>query len=56
MATEGLESLQVIDRDSRTICGTIELKNLLHGRSKSAARENERLRLFNHVPPERNWP
>ncbi len=53
MATEGLESLQVIDRDSRTVCGTIELKNLLHGRSKSAARENERLRLFNHVPQER---
>jgi CIC family chloride channel protein len=53
MATEGLETLHVVDRDSRTICGTIELRNLLHGRIKSAVRENERLRLFNHVPPER---
>ena len=49
MATEGLESLPVVERNSNRICGTIELKDLLQGRGRSAVRENERLRLFSHV-------
>lgn len=52
MAIEGLETLQVIDRGSQQVCGTISLNELLRGRVRSVARENERLRLFGYVPPE----
>jgi hypothetical protein len=52
MATEGLETMQVIDRGSQQVCGTISLNDLLRGRIRSVARENERLRLFGYVPPE----
>jgi hypothetical protein len=46
MAIEGLETLQVVDRKSREICGTLSLKDLLRGRSRSVERESERVRLF----------
>lgn len=52
MAIEGLETLQVIDCGSQQVCGTISLNELLRGRVRSVARENERLRLFGYVPPE----
>jgi chloride channel protein, CIC family len=52
MATEGLETLTVIDRGTRQACGTISLSDLLRGRVRTVERENERLRLFDHVPPE----
>jgi H+/Cl- antiporter ClcA len=54
MATEGLETLTVIDRATRHVCGTISLSDLLRGRIRTVERENERLRLFDHVPAERN--
>jgi len=52
MSSEGLESLAVIDRESRQTCGTLTVQDLLRGRSRSIERESERLRLFNYVPPE----
>jgi CIC family chloride channel protein len=52
MATEGLETLMVIDRGTRQACGTISLSDLLRGRVRTVERENERLRLFDHVPAE----
>jgi chloride channel protein, CIC family len=52
MATEGLATLPVIDRGTHKICGELSLSDLLRGRSQSIERENERLRLFNYVPPE----
>lgn len=52
MATEGLETLTVVNRSSRQICGMISLNDLLRGRTRSVERENERLRLFNYVPTE----
>ncbi len=52
MATEGLETLTVVDRSSQQACGTISLNDLLSGRTRSVERENERLRLFNYVPTE----
>ena len=52
MASEGLDTLPVLDRDSRQICGTIALSDLLRGRSRAVERENERLRLISYVPPE----
>ena len=52
MATEGLETLLVVDRRTNQVCGKLSLKNLLHGRGQSKERESERLRLFGYVPPE----
>jgi chloride channel protein, CIC family len=52
MATEGLATLPVVDRSTHKICGEISLSDLLRGRTQSIERENERLRLFNYVPPE----
>jgi CIC family chloride channel protein len=52
MASEGLDTLPVVERKSQQICGTISLSDLLRGRSRSVERENERLRLFSYVPPE----
>lgn len=45
MATEGVDSLPVVDRKTQRTCGTITLQDLLKGRSKAVARESERLRL-----------
>jgi chloride channel protein, CIC family len=52
MATEGLETLMVVDRGTKQACGTISLSDLLRGRVRTVERENERLRLFDHVPAE----
>lgn len=52
MATEGLAELPVVDRESRQVCGTISLIELLRGRTRSIERETERLRLFGYLPPE----
>jgi len=46
MATEGLDSLPVVDLATHRITGTIMLQDLLRGRSRAVLRENERLRLF----------
>jgi CIC family chloride channel protein len=51
MATEGLETLRVVDRGTNQVCGELSLKDLLHGRGRSKERESERLRLFGYVPP-----
>ena len=45
MATEGLASLPVVDRETHRIHGVITLQDLLKGRSKAVVRERERLRL-----------
>ena len=52
MATEGLETMPVVDRTTAQICGEISLRDLLRGRERSLERESERLRLFSYVPPE----
>jgi chloride channel protein, CIC family len=46
MATEGLSSLPVVDRNSNKVTGDITLLGLLQGRNRSVIREQERLRLF----------
>jgi CBS domain-containing protein len=46
MATEGVASLPVVDRATRSIAGTLTIQTLLKGRSKAVMRETERLRLF----------
>jgi CBS domain-containing protein len=46
MAISGLMSLLVIDRDTKTICGTVRLRDLLLGRRKLVKREQERERVF----------
>lgn len=50
MATEGLSTLPVVDRENRTVIGTISVNDLLRGRSRAVERENERLRLFGYHP------
>lgn len=45
MATEGMEALPVVDRESQKVIGEITLPGLLRGRNKSVVREQERLRL-----------
>ena len=52
MAGEGLETIPVVDRTTRQVCGELSLKDLLRGRGRSLERENERLRLFKYLPPE----
>jgi H+/Cl- antiporter ClcA len=54
MATEGIASLPVVDRQSKRINGTITLSDLLKGRSRAVARESERLRLVGHFTAARN--
>lgn len=53
MAADGLQTLAVVDRDSRKICGMISINDLLRGRARSVERESERLRLFGYVAPGR---
>jgi len=53
MATEGLATLPIVDRSTQRVCGSLSLKDLLRGRSRSVERENERLRLIDYVPPEK---
>jgi H+/Cl- antiporter ClcA len=50
MATEGLEILPVVDRQTHQLCGELSLKDLLRGRSRSIGRDSERLRLFDYKP------
>jgi CIC family chloride channel protein len=52
MATEGLEAVPVVDRKTSQVCGVLSIRDLLQVRGRSRERENERLRLFWHVPPE----
>ncbi len=52
MATEGLDSMPVVDRATGFAAGVLSLKDLLRGRERSSERESERLRLFGYVPPE----
>jgi hypothetical protein len=49
MATEGLDSLPVVDRETQRIHGVITLQDLLKGRSKAVVRERERLRLVSEL-------
>jgi H+/Cl- antiporter ClcA len=53
MATEGLESLPVMDRNNQQVCGTISFSELLRSRRRSVERESERLRLIRFAAPER---
>ena len=53
MATDGLQTLPVVDRKSRIVCGEISLNDLLRGRTRSVERESERLRLFGYEQMER---
>lgn len=46
MATEGVASIDVVDRATRRVSGTLTLEDLLRGRGKSIVREKERLRLY----------
>jgi hypothetical protein len=46
MATEGMTSLQVLDRASGKVLGSVTALDLLKGRRQAAVREQERLRLF----------
>lgn len=46
MASEGLETLRVVDRESGRVSGYLNLHDLLRGRSRSIDRERERLRLI----------
>jgi chloride channel protein, CIC family len=43
MATEGLETIPVVDRKTGQACGELSLKDLLRGRGQSLDRENQRL-------------
>ena len=52
MATEGLEALPVVDRNTGQVCGELTIRDLLQGRERSSERESGRLRLFGYVPPE----
>jgi len=52
MASEDLAQLPVVDRETRLVCGTLTLPDLLRGRSRSIERENERLRLIRLLSPE----
>jgi len=52
MATEGVETIPVVDRTTGQVCGALSLKDLLRGRERSLDRESERLRLFGYVSPE----
>lgn len=47
MATSGHLVLPVIDRESKTIVGSVDAKSLLLGRRKSVQRERDRVRVFN---------
>jgi H+/Cl- antiporter ClcA len=42
MATTGVTSMQVIDRETGRVCGTISAQELLKGRKRSVERESER--------------
>ncbi len=46
MATESVTALPVVDRDSNTTIGTLNIEHLLFGRGRAARREHERLRLI----------
>ena len=46
MATEGLSTLPVVDRETQQVSGSITLQGLLRGRTKAITREQERLSLF----------
>ncbi|MBB5056161.1 H+/Cl- antiporter ClcA [Granulicella aggregans] len=52
MASEGLETLTVVDRETRLICGELSLRDLLRGRGRSYERESERLKLSRSLSPE----
>jgi hypothetical protein len=46
MATTGVTSLQVVDRESGRVCGSISAQELLMGRKRAVDRESERNRTF----------
>jgi H+/Cl- antiporter ClcA len=46
MATSGLTTLLVVDRDTEHICGKLGVKDLLLGRRKRVQRERQRARVF----------
>ncbi len=52
MSTAGLSKLDVVDRESNQICGSISIHELLQGRRRSIEREGERMRLFGSIQPE----
>ena len=46
MATSGLTTLLVVDRDTRKVCGRVGLQDLLLGRRRLVQREGQRRRIF----------
>jgi hypothetical protein len=46
MATTGITSMPVVDRETGLICGYIGAQELLAGRRRSMIRESERYRVF----------
>jgi CIC family chloride channel protein len=46
MATTGVTSMQVVDRETGRVCGTIGAQELLMGRKRTVERESERKRSF----------
>jgi CIC family chloride channel protein len=52
MASEGVETLPVIDRATQGLCGMVSLGDLIRGRARAVQRETERLRLSGFVAPE----
>jgi CBS-domain-containing membrane protein len=46
MATSGMTSLLVVDRDTKKVCGRVGLQDLLLGRRKLVQRERQRKRVF----------
>jgi CBS domain containing-hemolysin-like protein len=46
MATSGLTTLLVVDRDTNKVCGKLGLKDLLLGRLRRVQRERQRARVF----------
>jgi hypothetical protein len=51
MATTGVMSMPVVDRESGQICGIIRVQDLLGGRRRAIARETERSILFSAEEP-----
>jgi hypothetical protein len=46
MASTGVKSMQVVDRETGRVCGTISAQELLMGRKRAVERESERNRSF----------
>ena len=46
MATSGVDTMPVLDRETKAVCGSVSLQDLLLGRRRAVQREQDRLRVF----------